>query len=166
MSTADDVAALFHRFGGRSENYQEIGREQEQRDAVMRWPLINAVSIENLPDVPSVPTALSPTPLPASTPAPAPVMPMPVPVVSVSTPLESLRPVPVNPSPVVSPLAHLSPLAQRLGRPIEPSLTQPAVAQPARPDVSLGQVFERLAAAGQHVSAPSGQGFFGRLVKK
>ena len=133
-------------------------------DAVMRWPLINAVSIENLPDVPSVPTALSSTPVPASTAAPAQVMPMPI--VPVSAPLESPRPVPVTPSPVVSPLAHLSPLAQRLGRPIEPSLTQPAVAQPAPPDVSLARVFERLAAAGQQVSAPSGQGFFGRLVKK
>lgn len=43
MSTSNDVAGLFARFGGHAENYQEIGRDEKARASQQRWPLLVSV---------------------------------------------------------------------------------------------------------------------------
>lgn len=54
MSTSNDIASLFARFGGRAENYQEIGREEKAQVSQQRWPLLASVGQAKAVHPPSV----------------------------------------------------------------------------------------------------------------
>ncbi|MBN3759145.1 hypothetical protein G3N95_39985 [Paraburkholderia sp. Tr-20389] len=64
MSVSDDVGNLFRRFGGDAGQYQEVARDDEAKQAALRWPLLNALDIAHtgpVPDAgrPAAPTAAS-----------------------------------------------------------------------------------------------------------
>ncbi len=54
MSQSDDLSKLFQRFGGKTESYQEIVREDAATQARERWPLLSAVRVDRAATVPSV----------------------------------------------------------------------------------------------------------------
>ncbi|CAG9220672.1 conserved hypothetical protein [Paraburkholderia sabiae] len=52
MSVSDDVGNLFRRFGGDAGQYQEVARDDEAKQAALRWPLLNALDIAHAGPVP------------------------------------------------------------------------------------------------------------------
>ncbi|HWT35974.1 MAG TPA: cellulose biosynthesis protein BcsP [Paraburkholderia sp.] len=52
MSVSDDVGNLFRRFGGDAGQYQEVARDDEAKQAALRWPLLNALDIAHAAPVP------------------------------------------------------------------------------------------------------------------
>ncbi|MEP9326780.1 cellulose biosynthesis protein BcsP [Paraburkholderia phymatum] len=52
MSVSDDVGNLFRRFGGDAGQYQEVARDDEAKQAALRWPLLNALDIAHVGPVP------------------------------------------------------------------------------------------------------------------
>ena len=52
MSVSDDVGNLFRRFGGDAGQYQEVARDDEAKQAALRWPLLNALDIAHAEQVP------------------------------------------------------------------------------------------------------------------
>src|SRR5262245_40258646 len=52
MSVSDDVGNLFRRFGGDAGQYQEVARDDEAKQAALRWPLLNALDIAHARPVP------------------------------------------------------------------------------------------------------------------
>jgi hypothetical protein len=52
MSVSDDVGNLFRRFGGDAGQYQEVARDDEAKQAALRWPLLNALDIAHAKPVP------------------------------------------------------------------------------------------------------------------
>lgn len=54
LSTSNDIASLFAKFGGRPENYQEIGREDKAKQSQQRWPLLASVGQAKAIHPPSV----------------------------------------------------------------------------------------------------------------
>jgi hypothetical protein len=52
MSVSDDVGNLFRRFGGDAGQYQEVARDDEAKEAALRWPLLNALDIAHAAPVP------------------------------------------------------------------------------------------------------------------
>jgi len=61
MKTSSDIKALFSHFGGKPDDYQEIGRESEARVARTRWPLLATLDLKPQ-QVPSVKAQASPDP--------------------------------------------------------------------------------------------------------
>jgi len=57
LSTSNDIASLFARFGGRAENYQEIGREEKAQLSRQCWPLLASVGEAKAIHPPSVKAA-------------------------------------------------------------------------------------------------------------
>ncbi|MGO4325767.1 cellulose biosynthesis protein BcsP [Cupriavidus sp. 2TAF22] len=54
MSQSDDLSKLFQRFGGKTETYKEIVREDAATQARERWPLLSAVRVDRAAAVPPV----------------------------------------------------------------------------------------------------------------
>jgi len=52
MSVSDDVGNLFRRFGGDAGQYQEVARDDDAKEAALRWPLLNALDIVHAQPVP------------------------------------------------------------------------------------------------------------------
>lgn len=46
MKQSDDIANLFKQFGGKAEQYHEIGRSNEARQSRERWPLLSSIDAE------------------------------------------------------------------------------------------------------------------------
>lgn len=69
MSVSDDVGNLFRRFGGDAGQYQEVARDDDAKEAALRWPLLNALDIVHAQPVPNAgraaPTGANP-PVPAA----------------------------------------------------------------------------------------------------
>ncbi|MGA7814927.1 cellulose biosynthesis protein BcsP [Caballeronia sp.] len=53
MNPSRDIEKLFDHFGGNASDYQEIGRDNEARNARTRWPLLSALDL-SLPAIPGV----------------------------------------------------------------------------------------------------------------
>ena len=73
MSQSDDLSKLFQRFGGRTETYKEIVREDAAAQARERWPLLSAMRVDRAAVVPAVQPAVPPGhefARPAASPAP------------------------------------------------------------------------------------------------
>jgi hypothetical protein len=51
---SEDIKNLFSRFGSRSGRYHEIVREDQQSDSVGRWPLLSAVHVGEVRNIPGV----------------------------------------------------------------------------------------------------------------
>jgi len=60
MSQSDDLSKLFQRFGGRTETYKEIVREDAAAQARERWPLLSAMRVDRAAVVPAVQPAMPP----------------------------------------------------------------------------------------------------------
>ncbi|CAM2157178.1 Cellulose biosynthesis protein BcsR [Pararobbsia alpina] len=89
MSTSEDVQNLFGKFDGKSQQYQEVARDDQAVEARSRWPLLSSLALSETDLVPDVadnsgklsPHTLSPSGAHgatlaaalASAPAPAPV---------------------------------------------------------------------------------------------
>ncbi|MEZ2351037.1 cellulose biosynthesis protein BcsP [Caballeronia sp. RCC_10] len=75
MNTSRDIEKLFDHFGGNAGEYQEIGRENEARNARTRWPLLATLDFAQ-PAIPEIaarresrgPSDAAPTPTPTLTP--------------------------------------------------------------------------------------------------
>jgi hypothetical protein len=53
MNPSRDIEKLFDQFGGNSADYQEIGRENEARNARTRWPLLATLDLSQ-PSIPNI----------------------------------------------------------------------------------------------------------------
>jgi len=53
MNPSRDIEKLFDHFGGNASDYQEIGRDNEARNARTRWPLLSALDLSQ-PAIPGV----------------------------------------------------------------------------------------------------------------
>jgi hypothetical protein len=51
---SEDIKNLFSRFGNRSGRYHEIVREDQRSDSVGRWPLLSAVQVGEVRNIPGV----------------------------------------------------------------------------------------------------------------
>lgn len=51
---SEDIKNLFSRFGNRSGRYHEIVREDQRADSVGRWPLLSAVKVGEVRNIPGV----------------------------------------------------------------------------------------------------------------
>ena len=65
MKDSDDIANLLKQFGGRPEEYYEIGRASDARDSQARWPLLSSIEAtqgEHHPPVQPHTPGAAPTP--------------------------------------------------------------------------------------------------------
>ena len=184
MSSSDDVNALFKRFGGRPEVYQEIVQEQLGGQASQRWPLLNAVHLDQPQQMPPVVQLNKPAPIfpqsapvvPSSASAPVAIAPAAT-AFSLSKPLASAVTAPtVAPaSAPIEPKSNFSfPTLPARTEPTQPAvLTSATVHRPVAnvladtPDKGseLSRLFNRLEQGGGEQAPPGMNALFRRLVK-
>lgn len=71
MSQSDDLTKLFDRFGGRTDTYREIVREDAATEARDRWPLLASMRADQSLPTPPVQASSLTSGIPASPAAPA-----------------------------------------------------------------------------------------------
>jgi hypothetical protein len=138
MSVSDDVGNLFRRFGGDAGQYQEVARDDDAKEAALRWPLLNALDIVHAQPVPDAGRAVS-FAAPALEPAPAL---SPVPETAPQTPTASEAPGPARAplfarghrhSSMPPPVAQVPAAASRFSVAPAAQQTQQTQTQPTQP---------------------------------
>jgi hypothetical protein len=173
MKDSDDIANLLKQFGGRPEDYYEIGRATDAKDSQARWPLLSSIEAaegERYPPVePHRPGARSAHGMAALRTPPAPpsaqarVAPAPSPA-AVPQPSASLAPLAdagARPTPQAQfipprPRGHIVPPTRSGPQP--PSRfagAQPATQQVRQPDAPARGFFSRSAPVAAAPAAPA-----------
>ncbi|WP_425333023.1 cellulose biosynthesis protein BcsP [Cupriavidus pinatubonensis] len=66
MSQSDDLSKLFSRFGGHSQTYREIVREDAAAESEQRWPLLASLRMDRSATIPPVQSLDIASPLPST----------------------------------------------------------------------------------------------------
>jgi hypothetical protein len=186
MSQLDDLSQLFQRFGGKTETYKEIVREDAAAQARERWPLLSAVRVDAAGHVPPVQATAQPAAAPVSPVEPpamtAAVRPMAKPVMAPAMAPRFRTPEGMPPAsgpapglasgltPAAEPAAASSPAAiwTPTTQPAEPERASPIQpAQPVAAGTEVSRVFARLEGRPQPAPAservPARRSFHDRL---
>jgi len=160
MSQSDDLTKLFDRFGGRTDTYREIVREDAATEARDRWPLLASMRADQSLPTPPVQASSLTSGIPASPAAPADggmasrfAAPAPYAAPPVATPVAAPIASPAAPSEVQAAPATAAPLWQ-------PATSLPPREAPAQPrpvapaSGNLQSVFARLEGRAE-ASAPA-----------
>jgi hypothetical protein len=143
MDDSDDIANLFKQFGGRPDNYQEIGRANEAKLSRERWPLLSSVEATQASQFPPVDPGREARPATAAVPPP-PAAPVATPVVQAATPphAPAREAVAAKPSPVAPPAEartepHFSSLPAFAAPSVAAAAAAPAPAAPSTPQAEF-----------------------------